>query len=107
MVAAGQSERPGSDHGAFQFLETIPMPRIFDNIENRHPETADVIGVERDQAVSVSSEIDQLTEMAVCAMREAVAGVIEDHRRRGKPIVVWRDGKVVREFCDQDTDTML
>lgn len=41
---------------------------------------------------------DSLTEKAVAAMRAAVAGVIEDHRRRGKPLAVWRDGKAVQEF---------
>ena len=39
-----------------------------------------------------------LTEKAVAAMREAVAAVVEDHRRRGRPLAVWRDGKVVMEM---------
>ena len=29
------------------------------------------------------------------ALTEAVAKVVEDHRRRGKPLAVWRDGKAV------------
>ena len=29
------------------------------------------------------------------ALREAVAQAIEDHRRTGDPLVMWRDGKVV------------
>ncbi len=36
-----------------------------------------------------------LTEKAVAAMRAAVDRVVEDHRRRGKPLIVWRDGRVV------------
>ncbi len=32
---------------------------------------------------------------AEMALREAVAEVIEDHRRTGDPLVTWRDGKVV------------
>jgi len=44
-----------------------------------------------------TSTPDSLTEKAVAAMRAAVAGVIEDHRRRGKPLAVWRDGKAVQE----------
>jgi hypothetical protein len=32
---------------------------------------------------------------AEMALREAVAGAIEDHRRTGDPLVIWRDGKVV------------
>ncbi|MBI2265267.1 MAG: hypothetical protein HYU64_08860 [Armatimonadetes bacterium] len=39
-----------------------------------------------------------LTEKAVAAMRAAVKGVVEDHRRQGRPLVVWRDGKVVKEM---------
>lgn len=30
------------------------------------------------------------------AMRVAVARTIEDHRRSGDPIVVWRSGRVVK-----------
>ncbi len=32
---------------------------------------------------------------AEMALREAVAETIEDHRRTGDPLVMWRDGKVV------------
>ena len=32
---------------------------------------------------------------AEMALREAVAEAIEDHRRTGDPLVMWRDGKVV------------
>lgn len=39
-----------------------------------------------------------LTEKAVAAMRAAVDRVVEDHRRRGKPLIIWRDGRVVQEF---------
>ena len=39
-----------------------------------------------------------LTEKVVAAMRAAVAAVVEDHRRRGRPLAVWRDGKVVMEM---------
>ncbi|MBN1424506.1 hypothetical protein JXA88_08115 [Candidatus Fermentibacteria bacterium] len=41
---------------------------------------------------------DTLTEKAMAAMRAAVDGVIEEHRRRGRPLVIWRDGKVVEEM---------
>jgi hypothetical protein len=30
------------------------------------------------------------------AMKEAVAEAIAEHKLRGRPIVIWRDGKVVR-----------
>jgi fumarate hydratase class II len=36
-----------------------------------------------------------LTEMALQALTEAVAKVIEDHHRRGIPLAVWRNGKAV------------
>ncbi len=41
---------------------------------------------------------DTLTARAVAAMRAAVKNVVEDHRRRGKPLVLWRNGKIVREM---------
>ena len=37
----------------------------------------------------------KLPKMAEKAFKKAVARVIEDHRRTGDPIAVWRDGKVV------------
>ena len=36
-----------------------------------------------------------LTRMAEAAMKDAIANVIEDHRRRRMPLSVWEDGKVV------------
>jgi hypothetical protein len=36
-----------------------------------------------------------LTQKAMHALTEAVAEVVEDHRRRAKPLAVWRDGKAV------------
>jgi hypothetical protein len=36
-----------------------------------------------------------LTEKAMQAMNDAVAKVVEDHRRRGRPLAVWRQGKAV------------
>ncbi len=36
-----------------------------------------------------------LTEMAVQAMNDAVAKAVEDHRRRGQPLAVWRNGRAV------------
>jgi hypothetical protein len=34
-----------------------------------------------------------LTQMAVQAMNDAVAKVVAEHQRRGKPLAVWREGK--------------
>jgi hypothetical protein len=36
-----------------------------------------------------------LTDKALAAMRSAVEKVVEDHRQRGKPLAVWRNGKAV------------
>ncbi len=36
-----------------------------------------------------------LTEKAVAAMQAAVAKVVEEHARTGRPLAVWRDGRVV------------
>ncbi len=35
------------------------------------------------------------------AMKRAVEKTIEEHRRTGDPIVIWRDGKVVKIPADQ------
>ncbi len=32
---------------------------------------------------------------AELALREAVAGAIAEHKLRGRPIIIWRDGEVV------------
>ena len=34
-----------------------------------------------------------LTQKAVQAMTDAVAKVVKDHLRRGRPLAVWRNGK--------------
>jgi hypothetical protein len=38
--------------------------------------------------------------MALTALRQAVARVMEDHRRRGKPVAIWKDGCVVWKIPD-------
>lgn len=37
-----------------------------------------------------------LQEKAFKAFKEAIREVIEEHRRSGRPLVVWRNGKVVK-----------
>ena len=41
------------------------------------------------------SSKSSLTQKAMRALAEAVAEVVEDHRRRQKPLAVWRNGKAV------------
>ena len=36
-----------------------------------------------------------LTQKAMQALTEAVAKAVEDHRRRGIPLAVWRNGRAV------------
>ncbi len=36
-----------------------------------------------------------LTKKAIAAMESAVRKVVEDHRRKHRPLAVWQDGKVV------------
>jgi hypothetical protein len=40
-------------------------------------------------------EEQSLTQKAMQALTEAVAKVVEDHQRHGRPLAVWRDGKAV------------
>ncbi len=42
-----------------------------------------------------------LVEKAEMALRQAVAGVIREHRRRGEPLAISRDGRVVLVSPDQ------
>ena len=48
--------------------------------------------------MTIETSTLSLTEKAVAAMRAAVDRVVEDHRHRGKPLIIWRDGRVVQEF---------
>jgi len=36
-----------------------------------------------------------LTQKAMQALTEAVAKVVEDHRKRGIPLAIWRNGRAV------------
>ena len=38
---------------------------------------------------------ESLADQAMAAMKDAVRGVVEDHRRRNRPLATWRNGKVV------------
>ena len=35
------------------------------------------------------------------ALKEAVRGVIEDHKQTGRPVVIWRNGKVAKVPASQ------
>lgn len=37
-----------------------------------------------------------LQDKAVLALKQAVREVIENHRKSGRPLVVWRNGKVAK-----------
>jgi hypothetical protein len=42
-----------------------------------------------------------LSDKALAALDEAVAGVVERHRKDGRKLAVWRNGRVVRITADQ------
>ncbi len=42
-----------------------------------------------------------IRERAEKALKKAVADAIADHKGLGDPIVIWRDGKVVKIPADQ------
>ena len=42
-----------------------------------------------------------LGDMALAAMRDAARRVAEEHRRAGLPLIIWKDGKVVREYVKE------
>lgn len=35
------------------------------------------------------------------AIKEAVRGVLEEHKRLGEPVVIWRDGKIAKVPASQ------
>jgi len=37
-----------------------------------------------------------LQDKALLALKEAVKEVVESHKKSGRPLAVWRNGKVVR-----------
>ncbi len=42
-----------------------------------------------------------LQEKALRALKEAVREVVEHHRRAGKPLAVWRNGKSLKLSAEQ------
>ena len=43
-----------------------------------------------------TKKIPEIAQKAEKALRAAVRKTIEDHARSGDPVVVWRNGKMVR-----------
>lgn len=52
---------------------------------------------------AISQDILQipLSQRAEMALKAAVEKVVEDHIRSGRPIHIWRDGKVVEVSADE------
>jgi len=42
-----------------------------------------------------------MREEALQALRDAAAKVIAEHKRSGLPLVIWRDGKVVKISAEE------
>ena len=40
--------------------------------------------------------VSKLHAGATKALKEAVRGVIEDRKRTGRPLIIWRNGKVAK-----------
>jgi hypothetical protein len=51
--------------------------------------------IKRSSTPKTNLEDMPLDIKAEMALREAVAGAIAEHKLRGHPIIIWRDGKVV------------
>ena len=45
--------------------------------------------------------VSKLHSGATKALKEAVRGVIEDHKRTGRPVIIWRNGKVTKVPASQ------
>ncbi|MBF0483795.1 MAG: hypothetical protein HQL25_03705 [Candidatus Omnitrophica bacterium] len=41
-----------------------------------------------------------LQAKAMCALRKAIRGVVLQHQKTGRPLMIWRNGKVVRVSAD-------
>jgi len=54
----------------------------------------------RNTMTSRDFSMEEFSQMALTAFRQAVARVMEDHRRRGKPVAIWKDGRVVWKIPD-------
>lgn len=50
---------------------------------------------------SKNISVSKLHSGAEKALKEAVRGVIEDHQRSGRPVVIWRNGKVAKVPASQ------
>lgn len=44
---------------------------------------------------TASKSKNPMTRKALTALQEAVAQVVEQHQRDGRPLAVWQDGKAV------------
>ncbi len=49
----------------------------------------------------MKSEAAKIQSKAQKALKEAVRKVIEEHKRTGDPLYIWRHGKVVRVSPDK------
>jgi hypothetical protein len=42
-----------------------------------------------------------LVKMAEKALKSAVAKVVEEHRQRNLPLIIWKDGRIVKISASQ------
>jgi hypothetical protein len=50
---------------------------------------------------SKNISVSKLHSGAEKAIKEAARGVMEDHKRTGRPVIIWRDGKVAKVPASQ------
>ena len=55
----------------------------------------------KEQKIDMNLSDKAMAFRAEDALKKAVARAIADHKRTGDPIVVWRDGEVVKIPADQ------
>lgn len=46
-----------------------------------------------------------LRDKALAAMKDASVRLTEEHRLAGLPLIVWKDGKIVREYVKDSAST--
>ena len=54
------------------------------------------IGLNLEKTMIKKTEGEILSQKAEKAMKKAVRGVIADRKMRGEPLIIWKNGKVVK-----------
>lgn len=52
--------------------------------------------LQKNETMIKESEGEILSKLALKALKKAVRGVIADRKMRGEPLIIWKNGKVVK-----------